>query len=82
MTGNNLNPRAFRLDLENALLIHDPEQQLAQQRQAELDSIYQYTTQIKHYQALEKLSDYPPDVRKLLNRLSRIRLDRLAYRVL
>lgn len=82
MTGNNLNPRAFRLDLENALLIHDPQQQLAQQRQAELDSIYRCTTPLNSYHALEKLSDYPPPVRRLLSRLSRTRLDRLAYRVL
>ncbi|WP_239506552.1 phospholipase D-like domain-containing protein, partial [Enterobacter hormaechei] len=28
ITGNNLNPRAWRLDLENAILIHDPKQEL------------------------------------------------------
>lgn len=82
MTGNNLNPRAFRLDLENALLIHDPEQQLAQLRQAELGSIFEHTSAIQDYQALEQVADYPPAVRKLLRRLSRTRLDRLAYRVL
>lgn len=82
MTGNNLNPRAFRLDLENALLISDPEQTLAQTRQAELDSIYRATTRISHYTALQKTSDYPHEVRKLLGRLSRSMMDRLAYRVL
>lgn len=29
LTGSNLNPRAWRLDLENAILIHDPKQELA-----------------------------------------------------
>ena len=29
LTGNNLNPRAFRLDLENALLIDDPQRRIA-----------------------------------------------------
>ncbi len=82
MTGNNINPRAFRLDLENALLLHDPQHVLAQQRQAELDGIYRHTKQVRHYTALEKLSDYPAPVRKLLSRLSRVGLDRLAYRVL
>jgi CDP-diacylglycerol--serine O-phosphatidyltransferase len=82
MTGNNLNPRAFRLDLENALLIHDPEQVLAQQRQLELTSIYQHASQITHYTSLEKLTDYPQEVRKLLSRLSRTRLDFFAARVL
>lgn len=82
MTGNNLNPRAFRLDLENALLISDPGQELAQKKQVELASIYRATTQITHYTALQKLADYPHEVRKLLGRLSRTMMDRLAYRVL
>lgn len=33
VTGNNLNPRAWRLDLENAILIHDPKQEMREQRQ-------------------------------------------------
>lgn len=82
MTGNNLNPRAFRLDLENALLIHDPRQELLAQRNAELASIVEHTTLISDYRSLEKVKDYPEPVRKLLTRLSTIRLDRLAYRVL
>lgn len=82
MTGNNLNPRAFRLDLENALLIHDPQQVLLQQRQEELSGILEKTTAIMHYRELEKSSDYPEPVRKLLGRLSGTRLDRLACRVL
>lgn len=82
MTGNNLNPRAFRLDLENALLIHDPKNELAAQKQAELESIYQNTQRIKHYTALQKLADYPSDVRKFLGRLSATMMDKLAYRVL
>ncbi|NDI86414.1 CDP-diacylglycerol--serine O-phosphatidyltransferase [Undibacterium crateris] len=82
MTGNNLNPRAFRLDLENALLIHDPQHELQPQLQQELNSILQHTSQIRDYQQLEKIRDYPADVSKLLGRLSTVRLDRLAYRVL
>lgn len=82
MTGNNLNPRAFRLDLENALLIHDPQQELLAQRNAELASIVEHTTLISDYRSLQKVKDYPEPVRKLLTRLSTIRLDRLAYRVL
>ena len=31
LTGNNLNPRAWRLDAENGLLIHDPKQELLSQ---------------------------------------------------
>ncbi|MFZ6818166.1 CDP-diacylglycerol--serine O-phosphatidyltransferase [Undibacterium sp. Ji22W] len=82
VTGNNLNPRAFRLDLENALLFTDPKGELHQQTDAEFSSIMQHTSLLTHYRHLEKLSDYPPQVRQLLSRLSRVRLDHLAYRVL
>ena len=82
MTGNNFNPRAFRLDLENALLLHDPHHELSAQWSAELAAIMQHTTIIQHYQHLEKIRDYPDEVRRLLARLSTVRLDRLAYRVL
>lgn len=82
VTGNNLNPRAFRLDLENALLFTDPRGELRQQSDIEFATIMQNTSLLIHYQDLEKLSDYPPKVRQLLSRLSRVRLDHLAYRVL
>lgn len=82
VTGNNLNPRAFSLDLENALLFTDPCGDLLAQRQAELDSIMQHTKTLQHYRDLENLKDYPDKVRQLLQRLSRVRLDHLAYRVL
>jgi CDP-diacylglycerol--serine O-phosphatidyltransferase len=82
MTGNNLNPRAFRLDLENALLMHDPEHLLLAQRTDELNSIMRHTRALQAYTDLDQLQDYPAEVRKLLGRLSTVRLDRLAYRVL
>ena len=82
LTGNNLNPRAFRLDLENALLIYDPKRELAQQRKAELDSIFRHAVRLGHYSELETLKNYPERVRKLLARLNRVRIDRLLYRVL
>ncbi|MDC7718859.1 CDP-diacylglycerol--serine O-phosphatidyltransferase [Vogesella sp. DC21W] len=82
ITGNNLNPRAFRLDLENGLLLHDPLGQLASITAQELDNIRQHTRIISHYQQLEKLQHYPEKVRKLLSRLNRFRLDKLFHRLL
>ena len=82
VTGNNLNPRAFRLDLENALLIHDPKHELQQQRAVELNSILEKTKVISDYRELQETADYPESVRKLLGGLGGTRLDRLAYRVL
>ncbi|MDR6349378.1 CDP-diacylglycerol--serine O-phosphatidyltransferase [Pantoea sp. SORGH_AS 659] len=82
ITGNNLNPRAWRLDLENAVLIHDPLNQLAEQREKELALIREHTSVVQHYRELESISDYPAKVRKLIRRLRRIRIDRLISRLL
>lgn len=82
VTGNNLNPRAWRLDLENAILIHDPLQQLTEQRDRELHLIRQHTTVVEHFRDLESIADYPIKVRKLIRRLRRIRIDRLISRIL
>ena len=82
ITGNNLNPRAFSLDLENALLIHDPKSELAEQKQQELDNIRRHTRLIVQAGDLETLQQYPVPVRKLLTRLSRVRMDRLLNRIL
>ncbi|AMC36061.1 CDP-diacylglycerol--serine O-phosphatidyltransferase [Janthinobacterium sp. B9-8] len=82
LTGNNLNPRAFSLDLENALLIHDPKHELKEQLQQEKAEIAKNTTRIAYYRELETVLDYPPPVKKLLTRLSRFRADRLISRLL
>ncbi len=82
ITGNNLNPRAWRLDLENAVLIHDPLHQLAEQREHELALIRQHTTRVEHFHDLQSIADYPVKVRKLIRRLRRIRIDRLISRLL
>lgn len=82
LTGNNLNPRAWRLDLENALLIHDPAQALRPQREKELNRIRTHTQVVRHFTELESIADYPVKVRKLIRRLRRIRIDRLISRIL
>ncbi|AZN37643.1 CDP-diacylglycerol--serine O-phosphatidyltransferase [Iodobacter ciconiae] len=82
LTGNNLNPRAFSLDLENALLIHDPKHELKDQLQQEKAEIAKNSTRIAYYRELETVLDYPPPVKKLLTRLSRFRADRLISRLL
>ena len=82
VTGNNLNPRAWRLDLENAILIHDPLQELRDQRDQELQLIREHTTIVQHFRELESIADYPVKVRKLIRRLRRIRIDRLISRLL
>ncbi|WP_266169204.1 CDP-diacylglycerol--serine O-phosphatidyltransferase [Dyella subtropica] len=82
LTGNNLNPRAWALDLENGLLLRDPSHQLVAQHQAEWDALRRHATRLSDYHALESPRAYPAEVRRLLRRLSRVRLDRLLNRLL
>lgn len=82
LTGNNLNPRAWGLDLENAILIHDPQKVLLQQKNKELKCITTNTHIVKHYQELENIQRYPVKIKKLIRRLRRIRVDRLIRRIL
>ncbi|CAI8855088.1 CDP-diacylglycerol--serine O-phosphatidyltransferase [Pseudomonas sp. IT-P260] len=82
LTGNNLNPRAFRLDLENALLIDDPQGEWLEPRAKEQQEIFHNTTRIASFQNLETLPEYPAGVAKFLKRVSRVRIERLLYRIL
>ncbi|WP_430391746.1 CDP-diacylglycerol--serine O-phosphatidyltransferase [Dyella sp. 20L07] len=82
LTGNNLNPRAWALDLENGLLIKDPSGQLSAQHAAEWLALRQHANRVGHYRELQNARSYPPDVRRLLRRLRRVRLDSLIGRLL
>lgn len=82
ITGNNLNPRAWRLDLENGILVHDPKHQLTKQFTQELDTIRKHTFVITHYQQIQEKQFYPKRVLKLIKRLSRIKADKLIKRLL
>ena len=75
LTGNNINPRAWRLDLENGLLLHDPHKLLLDQHQAELDRILAHTQRLAHHEALEAVEAYPLPVQRLMKRLARVRVD-------
>ncbi len=82
LTGNNLNPRAWALDLENALVLRDPAHLLQARHQAEWTALRQHATRLVDYRALESPRQYPAEVQKNLKRLNRTRLDRLVNRLL
>ncbi|OOR98442.1 phosphatidylserine synthase [Haemophilus paracuniculus] len=82
LTGNNLNPRAWKLDAENAVLIHDPNAELAEKATAELDQIRTHTTLLTHYSDLEMQKDYPTKVQNLLKKLGRVKLDKIVKMLL
>ncbi|WP_167386779.1 CDP-diacylglycerol--serine O-phosphatidyltransferase [Aeromonas cavernicola] len=82
LTGNNLNPRAWALDLENGLLVRDPHQHLQAQFQAERDSILTHTQRLAHFDQVEQIADYPEQVRKLLARIHRVKAHLLLKRII
>lgn len=82
LTGNNLNPRAWALDLENGLLLRDPGRLLHAKHQSEWAALKRHATRLSDHLALESPRHYPAEVRKQLKRLNRTRLDRLVNRLL
>lgn len=82
LTGNNINPRAWALDLENGLLIRDENHQLKDQFMAEFDNIFRHTTRLTSFNEIETIQDYPHKIQRLLRKVIRTRADRLLKRIL
>jgi len=78
LTGHNLNPRAWRLDLENGLLIDDPEKELASLMNDELAHILEHTRLIGNYNEIDDISMYPEKVKQLIMRLRRVKADKIV----
>jgi len=82
ITGSNLNPRAWALDLENGLVIEDQTQQLLLKTNDELLGILANTDKIKHFSEIDSVSDYPLKPQKLLKKIRITQLDRILKRFL
>lgn len=82
LTGHNLNPRAWSLDLENGLVLRDPAHLLQAKHAAEWAALRRHATRLSDDRALESPRRYPAEVRRLLRRVNRVRLDRLVNRLL
>lgn len=82
LTGSNLNPRAWSLDLENGILLDDVNGQLSEKFAIEFNCITQYTRSIKNISDIESLHNYPEKPRKLLKKLRMTQIDRLLKRFL
>lgn len=62
LTGNNLNPRAWSLDLENGLVISDPFHQLQEKFAHEQQYLLRHTKQIGSVDDLDSFESYPEEV--------------------
>jgi len=82
LTGNNLNPRAWSLDLENALLLQDPNGKLTEKFEQEMENILEHTSLVGSYRHLDKVDTYPTDVQRLLRKITRVKADKVLQRIL
>lgn len=82
ITGSNLNPRAWSLDLENGLLLDDPQQQLMPVFEKEWASLVEFTQLITHTGQIDQIDSYPEKPRNLLKKLRMVQIDRLLKRLL
>ncbi len=82
ITGHNINPRAWSLDLENGVLLQDPKQQLKEKFEKELAVILTHTKRVKHFEEVESIADYPEAAKKLMKNVKRAKLDSILNRLL
>jgi len=82
LTGSNLNPRAWTLDLENGMLLDDPSQHLMTKVAPELIAIMAHTQKINHFSDIDAVGDYPEKPKKLLNKIRFAQIDRILKRFL
>jgi len=82
ITGSNLNPRAWALDLENGLLVDDVSKQFLQKTDDELLGILVNTTKVTHFSDIESVNNYPEKPQKLLKKIRVAQIDRVLKRFL
>ncbi|ABL99952.1 CDP-diacylglycerol--serine O-phosphatidyltransferase [Shewanella amazonensis] len=82
ITGSNLNPRAWALDLENGLLVQDETGVWQQSFAQEQAHILNHTQRLYHYSQVDTLHHYPVPVKKIMNRIRRLKADILLRRIL
>ena len=82
VTGNNLNPRAWALDLENGLFVYDPNHLLQEKFMHEKQYILHHTREIKSVDDLESFGSYPEQVQKLLKKVNRFRASFILKKLL
>ncbi|WP_394242533.1 CDP-diacylglycerol--serine O-phosphatidyltransferase [Vibrio astriarenae] len=82
ITGNNINPRAWKLDLENAILIQDHYHLLNDKFEAEREQILEHTQLICTYKQVEKIENYPESAQRLIRKIKRVKADGLLKQLL
>lgn len=82
LTGNNLNPRAWSLDLENGLFLDDENQTLMPDLKKETELIFEHTQILNHYSELDQIVDYAEKPKKLIKKIRLTQIHRLLKKFL
>ena len=82
LTGNNLNPRAWRLDIENGIVLQDPQRLMKDKFEHEINYILDHTTRISHWTEIEKFDDFPERVKNYMKKIMRLKLHMLIKRII
>jgi len=82
LTGSNLNPRAWSLDLENGILLDDPSKQLMSKVTPEIEGILQNTIRVNSFTEIEGVDDYPEKPKKLIKKIRLTQIDHVLKRFL
>ena len=80
LSGHNLNPRAWGLDIENGILIEDPQQSIMQAIDNEKQEILKHCRRLTGPNDLETVENYPQPVKKLLGQAKRVKVDFIIKR--
>ncbi|MFY8275037.1 CDP-diacylglycerol--serine O-phosphatidyltransferase [Pseudoalteromonas sp. SSDWG2] len=80
LSGHNLNPRAWGLDIENGIFIDDKDGKLKTVVNDEKQSILAHCKRLNSYTELEQLKDYPEPVQKILGKAKRVKVDFIIKR--
>ncbi|XPF92774.1 CDP-diacylglycerol--serine O-phosphatidyltransferase [Colwellia sp. RE-S-Sl-9] len=82
LTGNNLNPRAWSLDLENGLFLDDENKTLMLDLKKETELIFEHTQILNHYSELDQIADYAKKPKKLIKKIRLTQIHRLLKKFL
>ncbi len=75
LTGSNLNPRAWNLDLENGMIIYDEREILFESFKIEKERILENSTKIASFREIPEIKEYPKEVKKIVGRLKKTKFD-------
>ena len=82
LTGNNLNPRGWRLDMENGILINDSDKLLKEQFENEYQFIMENCCKIITTESINTIHDYPAKVKTYIKNIYRIKADKLIKKLM